>query len=65
MDRSARNEARAELAALQRERDELRAAIVASIEARARRIATGEGLGRLYFTDAPRGTRDITNLLVK
>jgi hypothetical protein len=65
IDDRARSDARAELAALVRERDALRAQIIASIEARARRIATAEHLGQLYFTDAPSSARDITDAVLR
>lgn len=65
IDGRARSDARTELTALVRERDDLRAQIVASIEARARKIAAAEHLGRLYLTDAPRGARDITNAVLR
>ncbi|MGA8533117.1 MAG: hypothetical protein WB615_03285 [Candidatus Tumulicola sp.] len=59
-DDAARDDVRTEITALVRERDALRAQIVASIEARAERIAGTERLGRVYEAGAPRGARDIT-----
>jgi hypothetical protein len=50
-----------EIATLERERDVLRAQIVASIETRAARIAAAQHLGRVYTHKAPRAARDITD----
>ncbi len=49
-----------EIVALQRERDALRAQIVASAEARAAKIAAAHGLGRVYTGAAPAHARDLT-----
>lgn len=65
MDDRARSGARVELAALERERDDLRAQIVAAIQSRAEKIAAGKGLGRVYLTNAPSNARDITGALLR
>jgi hypothetical protein len=59
-DDSARGDAGTEIVNLERERDALRAQIIASIEARAAGIAAQRHLGRLYTTAAPAGARDVT-----
>lgn len=55
-----RTSAKNEIAALQRERDALRAQIVASAEARAAKIAAARHLGRVYTSAPPAGARDLT-----
>jgi hypothetical protein len=59
-DDSANAGVRDEIANLERERDGLRDEIVASIVARAARIAANQHLGRLYTSGAPNSARDIT-----
>lgn len=56
---------RNEIAALRRDRDALRAEIVASAEARAAQIATSQHLGRVYAGVAPAGARDITDAVIR
>jgi hypothetical protein len=65
MDDAANADLRTEISNLVRERDALRAQIVASIEARAAHIAVAEHLGRLYTTGAPDGARDVTDAVVR
>jgi hypothetical protein len=57
---SASHDLGSQIAALVRERDALRAAAVAWVLARARHIATAQGLGQLYSGPAPTGARDLT-----
>jgi hypothetical protein len=58
---SALHDLGSQIAALVRERDALRAAAVAWVLARARQIATAQGLGQLYSRGAaPAGARDLT-----
>ncbi len=54
-----------EIAALQRERDALRAQIVASAEARAEKIAAAQRLGRVYTGAAPARARDLTGAVLQ
>jgi len=51
---------RDEIAGLQRQRDALRAQIVASVMARAARIAAQAHFGRVYTNGAPSGAHDLT-----
>ncbi|MBV8372639.1 MAG: hypothetical protein JOY69_05210 [Candidatus Eremiobacteraeota bacterium] len=64
-DDATRTDVAREIADLQRERDALRAEIVASIEARAARVAAAQHLGRVYTGTAPPGARDITDAVVR
>ena len=54
-----------EISALQRERDALRAEILASAQDRAARIAASHGLGRVYTTAAPSNARDLTGAVLQ
>ena len=54
-----------EIAGLQRERDALRAQIVASAQARAVKIAAAQRLGRVYPSGAPAGARDLTGAVLQ
>jgi hypothetical protein len=63
-DRSASSRIAAAVAELRRARAALHAEIVASIEATARAIAGERGLGRVYESNAPDGSTDLTATVI-
>jgi hypothetical protein len=63
-DRSASSHIATAVADLQRARAALRAEIVASIEATARGVAGERSLGRVYESNAPAGSADLTSAVV-
>jgi hypothetical protein len=64
-DDAGRSSVNEEIAGLQRDRDALRAQIVASAQARAAKIAAARRLGRVYTSGAPAGARDLTEAVLQ